>query len=193
MNRVLLAVSAVAMLSGCGASYKIIKQAPADQLTGKTTLAVTSIDFSSAKVGGKTEAEYLDKQDDTGKKQWPEVKKAMDEEMLKALSANGTGLTFAAAEGSQGHALVVKPIAETVDTGWYRVMAAMPSWVKMKVQIATAEGTVLDEIELESRTGADITYASDERRLRRDAEMIGKGVAKYLLTRCPAAAPAPAK
>ncbi len=183
MNRVLLACAAVSMLAACGPSMKIIKQAPADQLAGKTSVALAAMDFGTVQVNGKPETDFLAKKDDAGKKQWDDAKKGIDEEFTKALNEMGKGLTVAPQASAQNATLIVKPIATYIDPGYYAVFSQNPSILRVTFQVTGADGTVLDEIELQNRTPGDVTWATDERRLRKDGQRIGWELAKYLVTR----------
>ena len=174
MKKLVFAVSLA--LAGCGGGLKIIKQAPASELVGKTTLSTASADYTKGDIDGHSEQEYVASQDDNGKHQWKDIKTGIDEEFNKAL-ASGGGLTVE--HGATKGALLVKPIIRFINPGSF----LSASELRMAVQVATADGNVLDEIELSSRTSGSVYKATDERRLRQDAQNIGEKVAKYLLAR----------
>lgn len=170
-------VFAVALaLVGCGGGLKIIKQAPAADLLGKTTLSAAAADYAKGDIDGHSEQDYVASQDADGKHQWKDIKTGIDEEFDKALSSGG-GLTVE--HGATKGALLVKPVIRFINPGSF----LSASELRMGVEIAAADGNVLDEIELSSRTSGSVYNATAERRLRQDAQNIGEKVAKYLLSR----------
>jgi hypothetical protein len=183
MNRVLVASAAAVLVAACGPTMKIIKQAPADQLAGKTSIALVAVDFTNVQVNGKPEADFLAKKDAEGKRQWEDAKKGIEEEFSNYFTNNAKGLTVTPQASAHGAALVVKPVAEYIDPGYYAVFSQNQSILRVTVQVLNAEGAVLDEISLQHRTPGDLHWATDERRLREDGQVLGKEVAKYLLLR----------
>jgi hypothetical protein len=166
------------LLAGCrGPGYRIIKQAPATDLAGKTTFAIAPVDYSQGDVAGLTEAEYSASQDENGKHQWADVKSGIDQDFSEAVASKGGGLTFVKA-GVQA-ALLVKPIVRSLKPGSFMGT----SHLRLAVQITTPDGAILDEIELANGTHGNIYNPTDEKRLRNDAETIGENVGRYLSSR----------
>jgi hypothetical protein len=176
MKTSLIAVALAAV--GCGGpGYMVIKQAPASDLAGKATFAIVPADYSKGSIDGHSEPEYAAAQDTEGKRRWGDVKTGIDEDFSKAVAAKGSGLTFVQS-GVQA-ALLVKPVIRSINPGSF----FSRSELRLAVQITSPDGAVLDEIELVNGTSGNVYNATDEKRLRQDAEEIGERVGRYLASR----------
>jgi redox-sensitive bicupin YhaK (pirin superfamily) len=95
------------------------------------------------------------------------------------------------AEGEVTAPFIIKPHVTFVEPGYYAVVASGASQVNMTVRIETAQGQLLDEIELthatNSANGSSVMgislNPSSGGRLREDAEEIGDAMGEYLITR----------
>ena len=185
---------ALNLLMGCAPKWTVIQQASPNPFIGKGDFAVVPVDFDGLMVGEKTEAEYLaGKSAEQGEK-FQGDKRAIDERFLAELKdeAQDEGLKIERAAGENKAKFIVKPLVQFIEPGFYAVVASAPSEVRMRVTIESADGTVLDIIELSHQTdskssgvsiGGISTNPSSGGRIREDAEWLGEAVAEYLLSR----------
>jgi hypothetical protein len=97
--------------------------------------------------------------------------------MFKAVSERAKELTLS----NSGSGLTLKPIVTLMETGC--PTGFCHSTLHVTLQITSADGAVLDEVQFESSHGNNVFEATDERRMRADGENVGKAMAKYLKSR----------
>jgi hypothetical protein len=159
------------LLAGCGASWKVVKQAPAEQLKGKSSVALAT-DFSKVTIDEKNEEAHTAAMSADDKRAWEDVKKGIDEEIANAVKANAKG--YAVGVGGLAVKTVVEHLNPGCPTGFCH------SQLIARVFITTPDGTLLDEITVENTHGGSVFEATTERRLRNDARAVGEGIAEYL-------------
>jgi len=169
-----------ATLVGCARPWRVLRQAPSNPLVGLAVLAVRPLRFDAMRVGGETESVYVAGLDDEEKKTWAQDKEAMDDRFVEALREEAAEAGLKVVPESETSRYVVRGHVRFIEPGFYAYVAAQPSETRIVVTVTTAEGEVVDEIEVVHQTNATITNAAVSNRVRKDAEMIGKAVGKYL-------------
>lgn len=185
--------AAAALLAGCAPRWTVLREAQPNPFVGKTEFAVMPIDYSGLHVGELTEAEYLARKDEGQQASFDGDKRGMIakfEEAMRSAAAD-EGIHVQSAEGEVTAPFIIKPHVTFVEPGFYAVVASGASQVNMTVRIETAQGQLLDEIELihatNSANGSSVMgislNPSSGGRLREDAEEIGDAMGEYLITR----------
>lgn len=180
------------LAAGCVPKWTVIQQAEPNPFVGKSEFAVAPADFSELRVGEKTEAQYLAEKDDGQRASFAGDKQAIDELFFAELRSEASAAGLQIDRASKPAPFVIRPIVQFIEPGFYAVVASAPSQVRMRVLIETADGTVLDIIELLHQTdsassgwsvGGISTNPSSGGRLRDDASWIGEAVGEYLVER----------
>jgi hypothetical protein len=176
MNRSMIAAAILACLSACGGTWKVVRQAPADRLASGT-FVVSQCDFSRITVDGKPEQEMLVGASEAAKRGWGDIKNAINAEFSKAFADRSQGYTVR----FSGSGLTVKPFIEFISPGCYTGFCS--SILRATVQILSPEGTVLDEVQFESKHSGAATEPTAAMRLRIDSRNVGWDVAEYVNNR----------
>ncbi len=189
----LVSLVAAVFLSGCAPRWTVLSQAQPNPFVGKTEFAVLPIDYGGLMVGEKTEEEYLSEKSPEQRASFEADKAAMVRQFEAAMreSAGGDGIHVATAEGEVRAPFIIRPHVIFIEPGFYAVVASGSSQVTMRVRIETAQGQLLDEIEVVHMTnssngpsiGGISLNPSSGGRLRDDAAEIGDATGEYLVTR----------
>jgi hypothetical protein len=169
-----LIVSTIALcLAACGGTWKVVKQAPARELM-QGDYVVSDCDFSKLSVAGIPEDQVLAKANDAVKQRWSLVKAGINTELGKAFAdrAKGYNVHFS------GQGLTIKPLIDFVDPGCPTGFCS--SILRATVQILATDGSVLDEVQFESKHAGAADELSSEMRLRVDGRNVGWDLADYV-------------
>ena len=174
--------SAPLVLAGCGPKWVVLTQAAPNPLAGQTKFGLMPVDYTGVIVGEKTEAEYLASKDEETRTSWVGDKGGIDTEFGKVLmeKATGAGINVVKATGPGDAPFMIRPKVEFIEPGIYTYVYNKASQVRMKVQITTPDGKVIDEIAIKHATPAGITNPAVGNRLRDDGEALGVITAGYL-------------
>jgi hypothetical protein len=186
MNRrsvsALLTVTAASLvIGGCGQSWIIHAQAVPDPFLNQRRYAVLPVDFTGLTVGEKSEAEYQAGKSPDQQASFEGDKAGMNETFFKVLvsKAHDAGIEVVPATGPASAPFQIHPLVPAVEPGYYAAVAAAPGRVRMIVRLTDAQGTTLDQIEMEQK-GGDFSTGG---RLRVAAGKLGGSLAEYLAAR----------
>lgn len=176
------ALVAAPVLAGCGPRWIVLTQAAPNPLVNQNKFGLMPIDYTGLIVGEKSEAEYLASKDEESRASWAGDKGGIDTEFGKVLmeKATGAGINVVKATGPADAPFMIRPKVEFIEGGIYTYVFNKPSEVRMKVQITTPDGKVIDEIAIKHGTPASITNPAIGNRLRDDGEALGAIMAQYL-------------
>lgn len=176
------ALSAAPLLAGCGPKWIVLTQATPNPLLNQNKFGIMPIDYTGLTVGEKTEADYLASKDEETRASWAGDKGGIDTEFGKVLSEKATeaGITVVKATGPGDAPFMIRPKVEFIEGGIYTYVYNKSSEVRMKVQITTPDGKIIDEISIRHGTPAGITNPAVGNRLRDDGEALGAIMAGYL-------------
>ena len=172
-------------LPGCGPRWSVIAQASPDPLVGARTFYVEPIHFDPPIIGEKTEGEYLAGKSPDQRDGWLTDKTETSKRYASALMSESTGLLFPV-QPAPG-VFIVRPIVGFVEPGFYAYVAR-PTEVRMRVQILSSDGALIDEIAIRSLIGASLMNPASGTRLRQAGEDLGRVTAEYLKKRVGGAA-----
>jgi len=173
--------AASTVLTGCGPRWIVHTQAAPDPFLNQKAFAVLPVDFTGLQIGEKSEQEYLAGKNPDQQESFKADKAALNGEYLRELSdhADKIGVRVVPATGPDSAPFLIKPYVAWIEPGYYAVVSARPSEVRMLVRITSPDGRVLDEIAVKSNSSG---YASGQR-LRNDGNALGRITAAYLKTR----------
>jgi hypothetical protein len=176
------ALAAAPVLAGCGPRWIVLTQASPNPLLNQNKFGLMPVDYTGLIVGEKSEAEYLASKDEETRASWAGDKSGIDTEFGKVLGekAQGTGISVVKATGPGDAPFMIRPKVEFIEPGIYTYVFNKASQVRMKVQITTPDGKVIDEIAIKHGTPASITNPAVGNRLRDDGEALGAIMAQYL-------------
>lgn len=176
------ALSAAPLLAGCGPKWIVLTQATPNPLLNQNKFGIMPVDYTGLTVGEKTEADYLASKDEETRASWAGDKAGIDTEFGKVLSEKATehGINVVKATGPGDAPFMIRPKVEFIEPGIYTYVYNKSSEVRMKVQITTPDGKIVDEISIRHGTPASITNPAVGNRLRDDGEALGAIVAGYL-------------
>ena len=176
------ALSAAPLLAGCGPKWIVLTQATPNPLLNQNKFGIMPVDYTGLTVGEKTEADYLASKDEETRASWAGDKTGIDTEFGKVLSEKATehGINIVKATGPGDAPFMIRPKVEFIEPGIYTYVYNKSSEVRMKVQITTPDGKIVDEISIRHGTPASITNPAVGNRLRDDGEALGAIVAGYL-------------
>jgi hypothetical protein len=179
------ALVAAPLLAGCGPRWIVLTQASPNPLLNQNKFGLMPIDYTGLIVGEKSEAEYLASKDEESRASWAGDKAGIDTEFGKVLMerATGAGINVVKATGPGDAPFMIRPKVEFIEGGIYTYVYNKASLVRMKVQITTPDGKVIDEIAIRHGTPASITNPAIGNRLRDDGEALGAIMAQYLQVR----------
>lgn len=180
-----LALAAAPLLAGCGPRWIVLTQASPNPLLNQNKFGLMPIDYAGLIVGEKSEAEYLASKDEESRASWAGDKSGIDTEFGKVLMERATegGINVVKATGPGDAPFMIRPKVEFIEGGIYTYVYNKASLVRMKVQITTPDGKVIDEIAIKHGTPASITNPAIGNRLRDDGEALGAIMAQYLVVR----------
>jgi hypothetical protein len=187
-RRILLAVS-VALFSlaliGCGPPWVAVMQTTPNPFVNQSRFSVLPIDFTGLEIGEKPEGLYLSEKDPEQRESFQGDKAGVNEEFTKALmsKARELGIDVVMATGPNDAPFLIRASVPWIEPGYFAGIMGAPSQVRMRLQIMTADGRVLDEIGMKHLTGASVLAAASGSRLRKDGEGLGEWTARYLGTR----------
>ncbi|MBK8251602.1 MAG: hypothetical protein IPK82_02910 [Polyangiaceae bacterium] len=173
------------LMAGCGPKWIVLTQAAPNPLLNQNKFAMMPTDYTGLIVGEKSEADYLASKDEESRASWAGDKGGIDTEFNKRLTegAAEAGITIVKATGPGDAPFMIRPKVEFIEGGIFTYVYNKPSEVRMKVQITTPDGKVIDEIAIKHGTPAGITNPAIGNRLRDDGEALGKITAQYLKMR----------
>jgi hypothetical protein len=176
------ALVAAPVLAGCGPRWIVLTQASPNPLLNQNKFGLMPVDYTGLIVGEKSEAEYLASKDEETRASWAGDKAGIDTEFGKVLTekATGAGINVVKATGPGDAPFMIRPKVEFIEGGIYTYVYNKASQVRMKVQITTPDGKVVDEIAIKHGTPASITNPAVGNRLRDDGEALGAIMAQYL-------------
>ncbi|MEZ4300091.1 MAG: hypothetical protein R3B70_34405 [Polyangiaceae bacterium] len=179
------ALSAAPLLAGCGPRWIVLTQATPNPLLNQNKFGMMPTDYTGLIVGEKSEADYLASKDEETRASWAGDKQGIDNEFNKTLTegAASAGITIVKATGPADAPFMIRPKVEFIEGGIYTYVYNKPSEVRMKVQITTPDGKVIDEIAIKHGTPASLTNPAVGNRLRDDGEALGAIMAQYLKVR----------
>lgn len=179
------ALCAAPVLAGCGPRWIVLTQATPNPLLNQNKFGLMPIDYTGLIVGEKSEADYLASKDEETRASWAGDKGGIDTEFGKVLTEKSAenGITVVKATGPGDAPFMIRPKVEFIEGGIYTYVYNKPSEVRMKVQITTPDGKVIDEIAVKHGTPASLTNPAVGNRLRDDGEGLGAIVAGYLKVR----------
>lgn len=179
------ALAAAPLLAGCGPRWVVLTQASPNPLLNQNKFGLMPVDYTGLIVGEKSEAEYLASKDEETRASWAGDKSGIDTEFGKVLmeKATATGINVVKATGPGDAPFMIRPKVEFIEPGIYTYVYNKASLVRMKVQITTPDGKVIDEIAIRHGTPASITNPAVGNRLRDDGEALGAITAQYLQVR----------
>ncbi len=142
--RVLVASIALALVA-CSSTLSVVEQADPNPLVAAPRFVVLPLDFSSVDIVGKTEAEYLAKQEPESREAFPSDKEGMAKAFAVALEmeAGTKGLTITPG-AANGKDFVIAPKVEFLEPGYWG--GAAKAVTKIRLEIRTADGKKVDEI-----------------------------------------------
>jgi hypothetical protein len=179
------ALAAAPFLTACGPKWIVLSQATPNPLLNQNKFGLMPIDYTGLIVGEKSEAEYLASKDEETRASWAGDKGGIDTEFGKVLTEKATeaGVSIVKATGPGDAPFMIRPKVEFIEGGIFTYVYNKPSLVRMKVQITTPDGKVIDEIAIQHGTPAGITNAAVGNRLRDDGEALGAIVGAYVKVR----------
>lgn len=174
--------AAATLLTACGASYDVVRTAEPSPFSCETSFVVLPIAYPRVQVGKKTETDYLSAKGADTRQSWETDKQAIDREFRRRLvreSADKGIHVDASSEDAAGR-FFIRPTVRFLEPGFYAGPARHTSEVRMTVAITTADGRVLDELELESKTMGSVAHATTHSRFVHDGDELGGAMAEYL-------------
>lgn len=179
------ALGATSVLAGCRPHWIAYAQANPNILAGQGRFGLLPIDFANLAVGEKTENDYLAEKDDEQRSGWAGDKVAIDNEFAMSIMATATrdGISVVKATGPQDAPFMIRAHVERIEPGFFAFIVNKDSEVRMKVQIITPDGTLIDEFGIEHKTHGTIKTSSVRERLREDGKGLGTYAAEYLKSR----------
>jgi hypothetical protein len=177
---VCLSIASLALVTGCGPRWQIVKQANPNPMVTDSKFFVEKPTFDNARVGGKSEPEYAAGKNPDQQASWAADKAAFMEEFGNGYTDDREAVGVAAAAGE---GFVVKSNVTWIEPGFYAAVAARPTEVKMTVQVLDKAGVVQDEFLIRSAIQATLTNPSTGGRFRDAGKDLGRVVAKYMKKR----------
>ena len=170
-------------LTACIPAWTVIRQAAPNPLIGQTAIAVTPLSFDGLYVGEKTEEEYQSEKSGDQQHGWQTDKVEMAQNFLAELMDRSQSQGLAVSSGQGGGKPAVRARVLFIEPGFYAYVAARPTEVVMRLKVLSAQGAVLDEIEVQVAVGASMVTPSSGGRLRMAGRRLGEIAADYLLQR----------
>lgn len=181
---ILLATAAViAIATGCGPPWKIVKQANPNPMMGQKNFVVDNIHYENLKVGKKTVQEYLagkeQKTQDSFQADLTDGNKIFQGSMIERSGGMNVTMNTAPQPGS----FFVKPTVEMYEPGNFNGFVNIPTTVTMRLEILNEQGAVLDEITTAWTEPATLYNPASGTRFRQSTKQLGYIVTRYLMER----------
>jgi len=177
-----LAVAGLSVtLTGCGPRWVILAQARPDPLVGAGSFYIEPIHYDPPRIGEKTEGEYLADKTPDQKDSWLTDKSDTSNRYIGTLIAELPEVKFLV-QPAPG-VFIIRPIVSFIEPGFYAYVAAAPTQVKMRIEILSSDGAVIDDIMVPSVIGASMVNASSGSRLRLAGQDLARVTAQYLRKR----------
>ena len=183
-STLLLASAAiVAVLTGCGPPWRVIKQANPNPMMGQKNFVVDNIHFENLHVGKKTVQEYLagkeQKTQDSFQADLLDGNKIFQGSMIERSGALAVSMNTAPQPG----AFFVKPTVEHYEPGNFNGFVNIPTTVNMKVEILNDQGAALDEFTIVWNEAATLYNPASGTRFRQSVKQLGYLASRYLAER----------
>lgn len=181
----LASTASLAALAACGPPYRILRLAVPNPLLRAGSFSVEPIHYEMLSVGGMPEAAYL-----AGKT--PEQIASFTTDKVETAGRFVASLMGAAANNGQrmiagpppdANTFVIRPFAIFYEPGVYAYAFARNTELELRVQVLTAQGTMLDEIATRAVVAASLYNPSSGGRMRGAGDQLGRYVAEYLRRR----------
>jgi hypothetical protein len=188
MTRVVVRLAILATLSflagsltGCGPRWSVITQAAADPLRGAKVMYIEPIHYDPPIVGAKSEGEYLADKSADQRDGWLTDKADTSNRFIATLISSLTEVQFAT-QPAPG-VFIVRPIVSFIEPGFIAPFASAPTQVRMRVQVLSSDGAIIDDIAIPSAIPASLMYPASGTRMRLAGEDLGRVTAEYLRKR----------
>jgi hypothetical protein len=183
-GKLLAMVVPFVVLSACGPSWKVVKQANPNPLQGKRTFVVEEIKFDNLMIGKKAEADYIAGKEQKWLDSYNADKSAMVNGYTGRLIALKGGYDIAPSTGAApADGFIIRPVISWLEPGNFNGVFNIASEAKLRLQVVDGAGTVVDEVELHTAVPADIVRPSVGQRYRIAADQLGSITMQYLGTR----------
>ncbi|MEP7119806.1 MAG: hypothetical protein ABJE95_02805 [Byssovorax sp.] len=187
-RRSLLALTMVLFalaLIGCGPPWVVVMQTTPNPFVNAPKFSVVPTDFTGLTIGDKPEQVYLAGKDAGQQQSFASDKAGINEEFVNTLikQAREAGIEVVLGTGPGDAPFQIHPAVGWIEPGFYVGVASAPSQVRMRLQITTPDGRVLDEIIMKHLTGGSLFNPSSGGRFRSDGGGLGAWSAKYLNSR----------
>ena len=177
----MLAGVASLALTGCGPRWVILAQARPDPLVGAGAFYIEPIHYDPPRIGDKTESEYLADKTPDQRDGWLTDKSDTSNRYISTLIKEMPEVRFLV-QPAPG-VFILRPIVSFIEPGFYAYFAAAATQVRMRIEILSSDGVVIDDILVPSVIGASMVNASSGTRLRLAGEDLARVTAQYLRKR----------
>ena len=169
------------LLIGCGPKWVVIQQGPAEKFANKPAFTVLPVDSSAATVNGVAQGQL----DAETQKDWEGARASFAEHFQSQLmdSTKASGLAVTPGATPAAGSLVLKPAIVSASLGKFAGVYQRPSETVMRLDITTADGAAIDQLQFTRGTPGSVVNAAAQLRLMRDGIAIGDDVAAYLAGR----------
>jgi hypothetical protein len=178
--------------TGCGAPWKIVKQADPNPLVNQRAFTMLAADYTRMLAAGgmsrepRPEADFVRGLKDDEKSDFEDNKRTFADVFASALANHSGGLQF-----QESADFTLKPIVTIFDGGVQAFIVTRASTVEMRLQILARDGSLVDEITVKSSTNPNLKErARSYARINNDAMQLGRLAGRYLIERT---SPLPAK
>jgi hypothetical protein len=168
---------------GCAPPYQVVRQAVPNVLAGAHSFSVEPVHFEGLIVGNLLEAEWLARKTPEQQASYMGDRQAMVQNFVERLARRQEGMEIIAGPPPTPQTFVIRPILAYIEPGFYAYVARRDTEARMRVQIFTGQGQLLDEIVVYSRITANLYNPSTGGRLRSAANHLADAAAAYLRDR----------
>ncbi|MFO0579183.1 MAG: hypothetical protein U1A78_34720 [Polyangia bacterium] len=181
-------VAVPALGSGCSPAWVVVKQAAPNPFNAASEFSIEPISYDGLRVGEKTEADYLADKEPAKQEAWRSDLVQVNQSFQEALLKDTTGLKIAAGPAAAPGPFVIKPHVTWAEPGLYAAVYNKPSAMDLSVQIADAQGAIVDEfkahvvVPIQSVMNVP-TNPSVTDRFKECGQKLGSIAARYLKTR----------
>jgi len=155
-------------------------QAYPDPLVGASAFYIEPIHFDPPMIGQKLEAEWQAEKTPDQRESWRVDKADTATRYSEGLASEATHLRFLP-QPAPG-VFIVRPIVPFIEPGFYAYIS-MPTQVRMRVQVLSSDGALIDEIAIQSAIPASLFNPASGTRLRQAGEDLGHVTGQYLSKR----------
>jgi hypothetical protein len=176
-------LGAPALATGCRDRYTVRHAATSNPLKQARSFALEPLVFDT-RVEGRSEADWLAKQNEERRRSWPAGKTAMIAAFARGLAtdAEAAGLTITPAPGTPG-TYRIRAVVRHVEPGAFEGPTSLDTMVEVDVEILSPQGMVLDAITSRASVPSTALNLDLADRLRDAAKDVGENVARYLRDR----------